>query len=970
MRTSGLIFLAFLMCSISLGQNEFDGTFIRKYNMSGMQGGLDLAVTTNGGFVATGQHEGNGAAGDCDVYVYRVDECGNRLWMKLIGTGGQEGGKGIEPTPDGGFIVAGLWSGSAVVIKLNEDGDDEWVHALSNTSWGHAAIGTSDGGYATLVKSNGLPGLVKLDATGNVEWAKRYPNIGDIALRLVQLSDDGYLIAANEANNGRDVDVLRLNSAGSVIWSTSFGSGWSDLDHTHWSANAVVDEMNNRVYVTAPTSGGIGGEDILLAALNLSNGNLIWSKVFGGFNSDQSRDLVLTNNGIAVLGNTMSFPISVATAPDFLTDPLAERNILLFEADFEGNLLWSRIYGGSERDKGVGVAFDENLGFTISAYSSSSIFGNTDSSFDPIFIRTGLTGELSCQSAEIELLSQDFTVNPLSLAAEESFTSIVSPLNPTITDITTDDVYQCQNCYSEPIFEFSSDQICVGESVAFYNTTSVGFTCFQEWELTGPTISNLTFPGNLDTLEYVFNAPGDYTMELRSTCNGIDQFYTIPLVVYETEILSTTTSDFNGFEVSCPDAQDGWVVGQAQGGYLANGSDYHWTWSHNSAPLNLFSGMPQDLPPGWLTMVVSDDLGCSDTTLVQLQAPSALNLVTEITSDYNGFDVSCHDASDGVVESMASGGVGPYSFSTANTDSPISGNVIDGLSGGNIEISVVDDNGCSTQTDVFLSSPPPIDLALTPTLDACESQSGSIQVGPWSAVGGAIVTWSPEVGTAVLSSAGNIQAISDLNAGLYQVTFVDLNGCSISMQTEVPGTYLPEPFFSVFPNHSCLPDSEVEALDLTQGEIQWRLWEFGDGQEPYLVLDASKQSQTHTYVEPGNYEVALTVTNSDDCTAEATHDVLIDPAIDVFIPNSFTPDNDGLNDGFGPEGTGFKEIDLVITTRWGEQVFHSNSPEWWWNGTTNNENLYSKQDVYIYTIEVKGYCEQIERRHGIVTLLR
>lgn len=969
MKILSLIWIATLTVSASLAQNEFDGTFIRKYNLSGMHGGLDLAVTSDGGFVATGQHEGNGAAGDCDVYVYRVDECGNRLWLRLIGTGGQEGGKGIEPTPDGGFIVAGIWSGSAVVIKLNGDGDTEWVHTLSNTSWGHAAIGTSDGGYATLVKSNGLPGLVKLDVNGDVEWARRYPNIGDVALRLVQLSDGGYLIAANEANNGRDVDVLRVDGEGSVIWSTSFGSGWSDLDHTHWSANAAIDESNNRIYVTAPTSGGIGGEDILLAALNLSSGDLIWSKVFGGFNSDQSRDLVLTTNGIAVLGNTMSFPTSVDSAPDALTEPLSERNILLFETDLEGNLLWSRIYGGSERDKGVGVAYDESLGFTISAYSSSAIFGNTDSSFDPIFIRTGLNGEVSCQNIEVALISQDLMVSPVSLASSEAFSTNANSVNPVISDIAPDDIYQCQNCYSEPIFEFSNDQICVGETVAFYNTTNVGFTCFQEWELTGPTLSNVTFPGNLDTLEYSFNVPGDYTMELRSTCNGVNQIYTIPLVVYESEITTTSTSNFNGFEVSCPDAQDGWVLGQAQGGYLSSASDYQWTWTHNADPLNTGFGLPENLPPGWVTLIVTDDLGCSDSTLVQLNAPSALSLSAEVTSDYNGFNVSCHDVSDGAIGLTASGGVGNYSFASPYAVSTISSS-LSGLPAGEIEISVEDGNGCSTSTSVFLNAPPPINLTLTPFLDACESQSGRIQVGTWSAVGGETLFWSPNVGTADLSPSGQVQGISDLSAGIYGVTFIDSNGCEITTETEVPGTYLPEPLFSVFPDYSCLPDGEVEALDLTPGEIAWRFWEFGDETEPYLILDPSQRLQAHLYTLPGDYEVSLTVMNSDECMAQASFDVLIDPAIELFIPNSFTPNNDGLNDGFGPEGIGFKSMEFLITTRWGEQVFHSSSPEWWWNGTKNNTNQYAKQDVYIYTIEATGYCEQVERRHGIVTLLR
>ena len=96
-----------LMMQPLWAQEDIDRTFMRRYNYGGMQGGLALTTTDDGGFIATGQHEGNGSAGGCDIYVYKVDACGNRIWFRLFGTGSSEGGKSIEPTPDGGFIIGG-----------------------------------------------------------------------------------------------------------------------------------------------------------------------------------------------------------------------------------------------------------------------------------------------------------------------------------------------------------------------------------------------------------------------------------------------------------------------------------------------------------------------------------------------------------------------------------------------------------------------------------------------------------------------------------------------------------------------------------------------------------------------------------------------------------------------------------------------------------------------------------------------
>ena len=62
-----LLFCLLFFSSIAItAQNN---TFFRKYNLSGMQGGLAVAAMPDGGFVGTGQHENNGSAGSCDIYV-------------------------------------------------------------------------------------------------------------------------------------------------------------------------------------------------------------------------------------------------------------------------------------------------------------------------------------------------------------------------------------------------------------------------------------------------------------------------------------------------------------------------------------------------------------------------------------------------------------------------------------------------------------------------------------------------------------------------------------------------------------------------------------------------------------------------------------------------------------------------------------------------------------------------------------
>jgi hypothetical protein len=75
-------------------------TFIRTYNLDGMNGGLSIEVLDEGGFVGTGQHSDNGT---CRTYVYRIDECGNIIWFNLYNYGG---GMALDETFDAGVVIA------------------------------------------------------------------------------------------------------------------------------------------------------------------------------------------------------------------------------------------------------------------------------------------------------------------------------------------------------------------------------------------------------------------------------------------------------------------------------------------------------------------------------------------------------------------------------------------------------------------------------------------------------------------------------------------------------------------------------------------------------------------------------------------------------------------------------------------------------------------------------------------------
>ena len=117
------------------------------------------------------------------------------------------------------------------------------------------------------------------------------------------------------------------------------------------------------------------------------------------------------------------------------------------------------------------------------------------------------------------------------------------------------------------------------------------------------------------------------------------------------------------------------------------------------------------------------------------------------------------------------------------------------------------------------------------------------------------------------------------------------------------------------------------------------------------------------------------VSNPGGCTArdEVTIETLCND-FNIFIPNTFSPNGDGMNDVFYPRGKGlFKVRSMKIFNRWGEIVFAkaeftANDASAGWNGTFNNKQLSS--DVYVYTIEVVCDNNTIIPLKGNVTLLR
>lgn len=91
------------------------------------------------------------------------------------------------------------------------------------------------------------------------------------------------------------------------------------------------------------------------------------------------------------------------------------------------------------------------------------------------------------------------------------------------------------------------------------------------------------------------------------------------------------------------------------------------------------------------------------------------------------------------------------------------------------------------------------------------------------------------------------------------------------------------------------------------------------------------------------------------------------PDMTIFIPNAFTPNNDGLNDVFGAVGEGIKDYHLIIYNRWGEKVFESNDVNNKWDGKYKGESV--ELGTYSYSLEAKSERQKNYHKSGTVTVV-
>ena len=317
---------------------------------------MDIATavqqTNDGGYIVTGYTysrdidviSGHGN-GNPDFWVVKLNSSGNVEWTKCLGGTKDDQANDIIQTSDGGFIVAGY--------AYSHNGDVGRIHGtITPDAW-----------------------IVKLSASGNIEWKKFYGGTSyEIATSIKQTSDGGYVFTG--ISHSRDFDVttnngdydfwiVKLNNAGNIQWQKSIGGPSHDegicIEQTAdggFIVGGIIFFQGNDV------TEAYGGYDYWVVKLS-NTGSIVWQKTFGGSDHEYLASVKQTSDGGYIVAGTTN-----STDGD-ITESFGLSDYFMLKLDNLGNVIWKKSYGGKNADWAKSVFQTKDGGYIIAGTSNS-----------------------------------------------------------------------------------------------------------------------------------------------------------------------------------------------------------------------------------------------------------------------------------------------------------------------------------------------------------------------------------------------------------------------------------------------------------------------------------------------------------------------------------------------------------------------------------------------------------------------
>ncbi|NUO00174.1 MAG: gliding motility-associated C-terminal domain-containing protein [Saprospiraceae bacterium] len=347
-----------------------------------------------------------------------------------------------------------------------------------------------------------------------------------------------------------------------------------------------------------------------------------------------------------------------------------------------------------------------------------------------------------------------------------------------------------------------------------------------------------------------------------------------------------------------------------------------------SSNLNL-----QNLAPGSYQLAITDAVGCHLATTAQVTtngAPAISGL--EVTP------TSCGE-NNGRIVATVQGGLAPVNYVLNGGNPQTTGNFMN-LPPGNYTLDITDANGCAlSETAVIAASQPVLLNDVVVKNASCGKANGTMTI--FASGGQAPLEFSTDGDVFGLENA-----FTGLAAGDYEPTVMDAAGCTAALQRSITGTTPPR-----FGEFTVKPAECQEANGALMAAFEGGLGALT------LTLNGEARVLDFPITGLAADDYVLLLGDSIGCMDTLA---FVIPRINcpIYLPNAFSPNDDGINDRFRPEAIRDLEAQVVrfyVFDRWGGFVFKSENrafsdPENGWNGRKNGK--ISGQGVYTWYLEV------------------
>lgn len=633
--------------------------------------------------------------------------------------------------------------------------------------------------------------------------------------------------------------------------------------------------------------------------------------------------------------------------------------------DFDDNGATSDVQSPSHTFSSAGT-FDVSLTVTTNNGCSQSVmytvtvFANPVADFAVQDVCEGATSTFSDLSAgAVTTWDWDFddgqtanTQNPPHAYATPATYNVT--LTVTTADNCQDDITIATTVHPNPTADFAVQDVCESLPNSFTDNSTGNISTWQ-WDFGDSQTSDQQNPS------HSYSTPNTYTVDLTvTTAEGCTDNTSNTVTVFP-----GATADFSATTVCEGNATAFTDLSVPSTGASITG----WTWDFGVSGGTSPAQSPTYTYSGYGDYTVSLTVTTSNNCISQATDTVTVYAVPAVS--FTGTDVCLNQTTEFTnSSSISQGQIASYAWSFGDGQTSTSQNPTNTYSADNtytVQLVATSDNGCmdtASQT-VTVYPLPQVSFSNDPVGGCVPIEINFVDESTISS--GTIVNWAWAASGSGQSSNQN-PSFTYTGAGIYDVslTVTSDQGC-VSSQTSVDlVTIYPLPTAG-FLHEPVSPDiiyPEFEFEDISIDADTWE-WDFGD-----FSAGSTEQNPSHLYPDTGTYEVTLIVYSEFGCGDTITEEVTVRPAFLIYIPTAFTPDGDGLNDTFKPEGFGFREFEMRIYSRWGHQLFVTNDPTIGWDGTYPHTNEPVMEGQYVYRIIAQSHFDYKETYDGKVILIR